>query len=320
MTWPLAGRANEREIAIYKYGLPYVFLNPAMNTASATVIAAAPYITESVEISGTITPERSDKPFGGGSFTDRGTRSGIQASFVVRCFNTSDLYYLQQSIQDLFAIDYTGTLLGAINSGFWIQFGTGTTVIDGATQLLMPRLISDIQVSVENNTYLVAFVIGSDLPFLVSKDHPIALLQSDPLTSIGGGFVVPLTIPFTLTQSSGGQLSALNGYGSYAYKYPIIRIYGPIQNPVLRYIPDSGAYTKQLSFVGSITSGDYWTIDMWSKRVFRNDNENDVITALDVSSSEWFDILQYESAGFQLSGSGYTSQTKMTTQNRLEIA
>jgi hypothetical protein len=317
-------RSNETSI-ILNSGEPNaggLLINPGFNAASASGVADWPYVVENIEISGEITPERFDRPFGDGSFADDGTRAGITASITIRVFGitgftvTEMLGQLMWHIARYVRPKYTGTMLDAITNNYFIQFG----YLPGGKigYLRNPRLLSDPAVSMDRTTYLVQFVVGSDFPYVMT---PISgINQSLPLTAGGSGFTIPLTIPFTLLGSSGGTLEIVNPTNTgYLDTHSIIRMYGPITNPTMTsYQYEYGTFnidptkTRQLVFTGSIASGDYWTIDLWSKRVFRNDNESDVITSLDVSQSEWFTV-PYVTL-LQMSGSGYTSQTKFTTE------
>jgi hypothetical protein len=297
-------------------------INPRFDVDSASDIAnsTGEYVVENIEISGEVTPERFDRPFGDGTFADDGTRSGVTASITVRVFAIPGFSVTEMVNQLLYQVarylrpSYTGTLLDALNSNYYVKFGHASGKV---AFLLNPRLLSDPAVSMDRTTYLVQFVIGSDFPYLTTP--PAGVFESDPLTAGGSGFSIPLTIPFTLTGSSGGTLEVVNPSSSaFVDSHSVVRMYGPITNPkITSYQYEFGTLTidpsktRQLVFAGSIASGDYWTVDLWSKRVFRNDNESDIITALDVAQSEWFTI-PYITL-LQLSGSGYTAQTKLTT-------
>ena len=307
-------RANERQITLYPYGLAAasIELNPRMNGATAEDIATAPYIVEEIEVTGEVTPERYDRPFGGGSYTDLGTRSGMLCSMTIRCFNSLDLQTLQQNLMALLYNDFTGTMVSALD-GAVLRFGYSGT--DDLCSMRAIRLVADPAVKMEGNTYVVQVVIGSDLPFLVNDD--ITISQSAPLTTGGSGFSIPLTIPFTLVASSGGDANPAD-VSTMRESFSVLRVYGPITNPVVT-MSNTVLSSKQLRFSGSIAQGDYWTIDLWSKRVFANDSAK--ISALTVASSEWFGIPRtIGTTTISVSGSGFNAQTKLTIENVGAIA
>lgn len=305
-------RANEKQIYLDAYGTYLgagLTLNPRMNLDDAATIDTNPYIVEDVEVSGEITPERFDRPFGGGSYTDRGTRAGLTCSLTIRSFNTLDTQILAQHLMQLAYAEYTGTMLDA-TTGPFLQFGYSAS--EDACKMLAIRLVADPQIKQEGNTYLTQVVIGSDFPFLVDNQMPLG--TSAALTAGGSGFSIPLTIPFQLVQSSGGDVSPTD-YSTMPETFSILRAYGPITNPRVTMYDGLGS-SKQLAFNGSIANGDYWTIDLWSKRVFANDNEAATITTLDVANSEWFGIpTLVGTPTIALSGSGYSATTKLTIKN-----
>lgn len=192
-------------------------------------------------------------------------------------------------------------LVKAVNS---IIDGDGTlgwTNQGSATPLaLTVRALQDLRFSRGPVGWLANMQLYSEKPF--AEDATSTDTDSVALTSGGGGFTIPLTLPVTFTGSSGGTLTVTNNGDFYAY--PKMRVYGPITNPVVI----NSTSGERLAFTGSIAAGDYWEIDLFQKTVKLNGITS--IRALDVSESTWF-RLGFGNTDMQLAGSGYSGVTKL---------
>lgn len=92
----------------------------------------------------------------------------------------------------------------------------------------------------------------------------------------GTGFVVPTPVPSFIGASTLDQLFPIHYDGTYK-DYPIIKIYGPITDPVITNLTTD----RVISFAGiTIEAGDWYTVDLryGRKRVYRNGVETDIRT------------------------------------------
>ena len=171
----------------------------------------------------------------------------------------------------------------------------------GSARALSGLRLLDSSWKADGSSYLCSVQIESEKPY--AEDTTATTVESAALNAGGGGFTVPLTIPFTLTASSGGDLSVTHA-GDFVQAFPILRAYGPITNPnvILR------STDERLVFDGSIASGDYWEIDLFAGTVRQNGLTR--VTALDVGASTWFGIPR-GTAQLQLAGAGYSASTKL---------
>lgn len=246
-----------------------------------------------IEWSADIKTEIFDRPQAHGGYYDAAFKGGgvwacttwlkaIRVSAATVEANRSSVVKAINSIMDA-----DGTLS-------WTNYG-GTTAMQ-----LTVRALQDIKFVKGGVGWLANMQLYSEKPF--AEDATATTVDSIALTAGGGGFSIPLTIPVTLTASSGGTLQVTNSGDFYAY--PILRVYGPITNPNVI----NSTLGQRLVFSGSIASGDYWEIDLFNKTVKLNGLTS--IRALTVASSDWFKC-GFGTTDLQLSGTNYTSTTKL---------
>jgi len=156
--------------------------------------------------------------------------------------------------------------------------------------------------TIDNTTWDIHFVLQSEKPF--AEDAEATIVDSVALTASGGGFTIPLTIPVTFTSSGGGTLTVSNAGDFKAY--PVVRVYGPITNPVVT----NNTAGKSLVFTGSIASGDYWEIDLFANTVLINGVSDAPVTTIDVAQSTWFGCALGDTS-LQLTGTGFDTNTKL---------
>lgn len=99
----------------------------------------------------------------------------------------------------------------------------------------------------------------------------------------GGGFTLPVTLPITFANSSGGGVTMTNN-GNMA-SHPMITFAGPLTNPYI-YNSTTG-YAFQLDY--TIPGGSYVTVDMYNKLVLYNGNQN-FIQYVDAVNNNWLTI------------------------------
>ena len=162
-------------------------------------------------------------------------------------------------------------------------------------------LPSDLASSIQNAGWMWNLQLASSKPF--AEDATATVVDSAPLSAGGGGFTIPLSIPFTITASAGGDLE-VNHVGDFPEAYPVLQAFGPLTNPILI----NQLTGERLVFDGSIAAGDYWEIDLWERTVTLNGSTP--IRALRASQSTWWSV-QLGVNPLQLAGSGYTSATKL---------
>lgn len=87
---------------------------------------------------------------------------------------------------------------------------------------------------------------------------PTLLTATLTHTTFGGGFVVPMPVPFSVGGSTLGTTLQVTYSGDWL-SYPVIRLTGPLDDPVLTNTTTGDV----LNFTGaSISAGDYWDIDL----------------------------------------------------------
>lgn len=243
---------------------------------------------EDVNFKATTRTDVSVAPQRHGSYRDPGYKEGGLLTGEVRVYGDGALLHqnrvmLERALNSCLAG-------GGVMS--WLPQGSNTR------QRLADLYLDDYDFKIDGSSYIVSVQMGCPKAF--SEDETATVVDSAALTETGGGFVIPLTIPVTISASSGGDLTVTNE-GSF-YAYPVLRAYGPIIDPsIINQTTD-----ERLNFTGSIASGDYWEIDLHAQTVKLNGTTS--VTALDVSTSTWFNC-GFGATALQLSGSGFTSQT-----------
>lgn len=269
---------------------------PVVLTAPAGVATFDPtnrYSTmwiEECSFTAAVAAERSKRPRAHGAYLDNGTKDGGVWDAQIRIIGgdaalDTNRVALLKALNSMLGEDGTGTMV-------WTDQGTTTPKRLSGLQLL------DETGKVDGNSYLWHVQLAAEMP--CAEDNVSVTTDSSALSAGGGGFVVPLTIPVTLTASSAGQMTVTNS-GTFK-AYPVLRVYGPITNPVV----SNQTASKRLTFTGSVAAGDYWEISLFSKTVTLNGVTN--VTTLDVPNSDWF-TLGLGSTTLQLSGSAFSAST-----------
>lgn len=120
-------------------------------------------------------------------------------------------------------------------------------------------------ITVDNITIgTVSFTLECETPFFLSAQ----IYQIDIPITKGGGTPVPTPVPVNMTSGSGG--SALVSNGGTTFAFPMIYLYGPLTNPVLR----NKTLSKELSIAATISGGDYYSIDTYDHIVKDNAGNN----------------------------------------------
>lgn len=173
----------------------------------------------------------------------------------------------------------------------------------GTTPLLLDDLwlLEDPAWKIQGSSWIVGVQLACEKPY--AEDATALEVESAELTSGGGGFTIPLTIPFTLVESAGGDLTVTHA-GDFEKAYPVCRLYGPLTNPKLI----NRTTGERLVWGGSIADGDYWEVDLTPTAKSVRLNGASSIRALDARESTWFGCGQGDT-DLQLAGSGYTSAT-----------
>jgi len=184
--------------------------------------------------------------------------------------------------------------------------GTGTlewTNRGASTPIYLPRvwLFEDPQFKINDGGWDIQIMLASDTPF--AEDADATITDSISLATGGGGFAVPLTIPFTLTASGGGSMS-VDHIGDFPEAFPALRIYGPATDPHVI----NQTKNERLVFAGSIASGDYWEINLFNPAVKLNGLTT--IRAVVPEESTWF-TLGRGTTTLQLSCAGFDATTKL---------
>ncbi len=131
----------------------------------------------------------------------------------------------------------------------------------------------------------------------------------------GSGFVVPTPVPTEIGASTISQTTAVNYTGSW-HTNPIIRITGPITNPVLTNLSTD----EKLDFTGTtIAAGDYYDVDTryGRKSVVDSNGDNQISKLTTASDLGTFHIAAASAEvpggvnSLQLAGSSVTTATKV---------
>lgn len=245
---------------------------------------------EACEFSAAVAAARTKRPQSHGALQYPGTKDGGIWNAQARLLGAGGSIETQRSalvaaLNDI--VDEQGTLE-------WTNPGAAN-----ALQLTGLQLLEDVAFARDGGTLLAQFQLGSEKP--CAEDAEATVVDSAALSTGGGGFSIPLTIPFEIVASSGGDLVVTHD-GDFKYAYPVLRSYGPAINPVLI----NHTVGERLVFEGSIAAGDYWEIDLFAKSVKLNGVSS--IRALDSSQSTWWKCVRGANA-LQFSCSGYTTTT-----------
>lgn len=277
-------------------GLAYTLTTPAGTlTLNPANFAGSGLYVEDIDFNASIRNEQTDRAQAHGAYLDNSFKGGgtLALSLLVGGSSATNRETLNQSVLSAFnstlGADGTGTLTWASQDG------------SSQRQLSGLQLSDDVQFERVGGTIKrIHALFSSERPF--AEDATTTIVDSSALTSVGTGFTIPLTIPFTVT-SSGGGLASVSNAGSFR-SYPILRVYGAITNPVVRNLTDNRA----LTFTGSIAAGDFWEIDLFNKTVKLNGVST--VTTLSVASSDWFSI-PIGSSSLQLGGSSFDTNAKL---------
>lgn len=141
-------------------------------------------------------------------------------------------------------------------------------------------------------------------------------------TSFGSGFTVPMPVPFSVGSSVMGVSQGVTYAGDWL-SYPVIRLTGPMTDPVVR----NTTTGEVLDFTGaSIPAGDYWDIDLsyGAKTVTDAAGGNQISTLSDDSDLATFHLAAADDASPSLSntitvsatGTNSVSATRLQFYNR----
>jgi len=233
-----------------------------------------------------VNPSVVSRPNQHGSWIDAAWRDGLAGSFTL--YNMAADSATRQSQSDAM-MKILDQMLGD---------GSATRQISGL-QLTNPPAWATVGGTLKS----VSFTLQTEKPYaeLSSSTN----YDTASMTATGGGFTVPLTIPFTLTGSGAGTATVTNTGNTDAY--PTIQVYGPLS--AFTIVNSNSGY--RLAFPnGSIASGDYWTIDLFARSVYQNASTVSMLSALDLSQSTWFGFAPGDTS-IQVSGSGYDSNSKV---------
>jgi hypothetical protein len=129
--------------------------------------------------------------------------------------------------------------------------------------------------------------IGWVAPAGLLEDSLLQSVVLNPQASASGGFAVPMQVPLVI---SGGLVAgaSLVNVGGTAPAPPLIDIYGPCSDPLVRCV-DTG---EQLVFTGlSIADGDFLHIDVENRTILLNgDPSQSRYNRLDVANSSWWSL------------------------------
>lgn len=176
----------------------------------------------------------------------------------------------------------------------------------GALTKLSPLTLIDDDWRIDGSSWVVS--VQAETPRPYAWDAAQSIIDSAALTTGGGGFTIPLTLPVTLTPSGGGTV-AYPGGGDWPSE-PTLKVYGPIINPIVSTTTPAGVLVR-LVFSGSIAAGDYWEINLAARTVKLNGTSK--VFALDVAQSTWFQMPTTPST-LTLAGSGFTAATLLRVQ------
>jgi len=240
--------------------------------------------------------EMADRAQQHGSYIDPSHKTGMTGSIEIMLLGSTAAS--RQSLQD--------NLVKVLDQLHGSE-GTGRLVWepqDGSAE----RAIFGLQLA---EAYQFAYHAGmmKSCHILLSSEKPYAELSTttnvdtSTVTSEGSGWEIPLTIPFTLV-TGGGGLSTVQNSGS-VVGYPVMQVYGPINNFTIANLTDG----YSLTFSGSIADGDYWTIDLFERTVL-DAAGNNVIGTFDAANSQWFGF-RPGNVDMQISGAGTGTNTKL---------
>lgn len=236
--------------------------------------------------------ERSERSQRHGSNLDAGLKSGGVWSATLNVLGSGATLEANRTAV-LAALN--GMLAGGGSLAFTNQGATTPLSLTGL------YLLEDPAFKINGSTWSVQVMLGSERPF--AEDASATTIDSAALSAEGSGFAVPLTIPFTLVASSGGEV-AVNHVGDFPRAYPLLQVWGPITDPMV-FNQTTG---ESLVFTGSIGAGDYWEIDLFERTVKLNGSSP--VRALDVAVSEWWAVKRGVNT-LQVAGAGFSNQTKL---------
>lgn len=136
-------------------------------------------------------------------------------------------------------------------------------------------------------------------------------------TSFGSGLAVPMPVPFSVGASVMSVSQVITYTGDWL-SYPLIRLTGPMTDPVVRNLTTG----EVLDFTGSsIASGDYWDIDLsYAAKTIVDSAGNNVPSLLDGSDLATFHLAAPTDASgsfantLTITASGTNSQSTMRVQ------
>lgn len=268
--------------------IPYTLTTPA---GALSLDVSTNLWVEECQFSAAVSAERTKRPQSHGARQDPGSKDGGVWSATARIIGPGGTLETNKESLLKHANSLVDEGVGVLQ---WADPFSGAT-----RQLTGLRLIEDVALAPDGPGWLAHLVLGAEKP--CAEDATATTVDSIALAAGGSGFTIPLTIPFTLAPSGGGSLT-VSHTGSFPYAYPVLRAYGPIINPQLI----NQTTGERIVFVGSIASGDYWEIDLFTPSVKLNGVSS--IKAIDTARSTWW-ACQRGANILQLAGSGYTAST-----------
>jgi hypothetical protein len=284
-------------------GIQYTFASDAGSfTINPTGWNGAGYYARKVTVQPSIRASVSDRPQQDGSYADESFLGGLVLDLDCLILGTSATS--RQSLNTTAIKVLRGAKNGSGLLTWTAQDGSEAQRLYGLTLTGYPQ---------------VEYVGGTAKAFLaqLQAERPYAEsatateVDSVALTSAGAGFVIPLTMPFTMTSSGGGTLTYANN-GSAPIR-PVLRVYGPATNPVVTNVTSG----ERLSFTGSIASGEFWEIDLFQRTVTLNGvaTATSPLRSITPSASTWFEC-DLGNTTLQLTCSAFDSNTKLRAYQR----
>ena len=129
------------------------------------------------------------------------------------------------------------------------------------------------------------------IPLIAEKPYIFGDLQEADSSFLspsgGGGLTFPLTFPLTFASSGAPNGGVVVHNGGEVETYPIVRVHGPITNPIVR--NDTTGLKITLSGV-TVSAGQYADYDMWEETITRSDGA-DLQGYIVTSTSEFFQLV-----------------------------
>lgn len=271
-------------------------------TINPTGWTGAGYYARKVSVQPNLSAAISDRPQQDGSYADTSYLGGLQVELDCLIFGSGAAS--RQSLNDAAVKVLRGAKNGSGVLSWTTQDGAEAMRLTDLTLTGYPQFES-----VGGTVKAWMAMLQSEKPY--AESATATTVDSVALTSSGAGLTVPLTIPFTLTASGGGTLTYTNN-GSVPHR-PVLRVYGPANSPIVANVTTG----QRLVFTGSITSGEFWEIDLFNRTVTLNGvaTATTPLRSLTPASSTWFEC-GVGTTSLQLACSAFDSNTKLRAYQR----